>query len=44
MNLLDFGHFETENIIIKPLIEKLKSAFPQLDFYSGASESAVKII
>ena len=44
MNLLDFGHFETEYIIIKPLIEKLKSAFSQLDFYSGASESAVKII
>ena len=44
MNLIDFGHFETEYIIIKPLIEKLKSAFEQIEFYPGSSESAVKII
>lgn len=31
INLLDAGHFATENVVIRPLADKLRTAFPQVE-------------
>jgi len=31
INLLDAGHFATENVVVAPLAHKLRAAFPELD-------------
>jgi putative NIF3 family GTP cyclohydrolase 1 type 2 len=31
INLIDAGHFSTENVIIPPLAEKLAAEFPKVD-------------
>lgn len=33
--LFDAGHFGTEDIIVKPLAEELKKAFPDIDVYEN---------
>lgn len=31
INLLDAGHFATENVVVEPLAHKLRAAFPEVD-------------
>lgn len=31
--LFDAGHFHTETVVLKPLLEKLSACFPQVDFF-----------
>ena len=43
INLIDGGHFCTENIIIPPLADKLRTKFPQVDvFVSESHKETVK--
>lgn len=36
------GHFATENIVIKPLFEKLRKEFPSVDFYISKTHKDVE--
>ena len=35
IQVVDTGHFKSENVIIKPLEEKLKRAFPEIEFFTS---------
>jgi putative NIF3 family GTP cyclohydrolase 1 type 2 len=41
MNLVDAGHFDTENVIIPPLAEKLRTEFPQVGVKVSARHKQV---
>lgn len=45
LNLIDAGHFATENVVIRPLAEKLRIAFPDVEFVvSHASADPIKVM
>lgn len=41
INLLDAGHFSTENVVVEPLAQALRSAFPTLDIRCSAVHKEV---
>lgn len=42
LNLLTFGHFETENIIVEPLCRRLREMLPEIEFISGGRTEFIK--
>lgn len=42
LNLLTFGHFETENIIVEPLCRRLREMLPEIEFIPGGRTEFIK--
>lgn len=41
INLVDAGHFETETVVLKPLLAHLEAAFPEVDFSIASTNGGV---
>jgi putative NIF3 family GTP cyclohydrolase 1 type 2 len=43
VNLIDAGHFPTENIVIEPLMQTVAKAFPALTFHRAEHDDVIRI-